>query len=124
MSVIHSLISRSLNINLKNVESTLKLLDEGGATIPFISRYRKEVTGGLDEVQIASIKELNLKYLELEKRKEYVLKSITEQERLTPELEKKLQNAGAPLNLKTFTSLLSPSGRHEQKLPANTAWSH
>ncbi len=88
MSVIHSLISRSLNINLKNVESTLKLLDEGGATIPFISRYRKEVTGGLDEVQIASIKELNLKYLELEKRKEYVLKSITEQERLTPELEK------------------------------------
>ncbi|ULB35614.1 MULTISPECIES: Tex family protein [Proteiniphilum] len=89
MSVIHSLISRSLNINLKNVESTLKLLDEG-ATIPFISRYRKEVTGGLDEVQIASIKELNLKYLELEKRKEYVLKSITEQERLTPELEKKI----------------------------------
>jgi len=89
MSVIHSLISRSLNINLKNVESTLKLLDEG-ATVPFISRYRKEVTGGLDEVQIASIKELNLKYLELEKRKEYVLKSITEQERLTPELEKKI----------------------------------
>ena len=73
MSVTTSLISKSLNLSSRNVESTIKLLNEG-ATIPFISRYRKELTGGLDEVQIANIKELNDKYLELEKRKEYILK--------------------------------------------------
>ncbi|SFL25193.1 Tex family protein [Proteiniphilum acetatigenes] len=89
MSVIHTLISKSLNIPIRNVENSIKLLEEG-ATIPFISRYRKEVTGGLDEVKIANIKELNEKYTELEKRKEYVLKSISEQEKLTPELEKKI----------------------------------
>lgn len=89
MSVIHTLIAKSLNIPIRNVENSIKLLEEG-ATIPFISRYRKEVTGGLDEVKIANIKELNEKYTELEKRKEYVLKSISEQEKLTPELEKKI----------------------------------
>lgn len=87
MSVIISLISKSLNISAKNVESTVKLLSEG-STIPFISRYRKEITGGLDEVEIGNIKEMNEKLLELEKRKEFILKSISEQERLTPELEK------------------------------------
>lgn len=89
MSIIHTLISKSLNIPIRNVENSIKLLEEG-ATIPFISRYRKEVTGGLDEVKIANIKELNEKYTELEKRKEYVLKSILEQEKLTPELEKEI----------------------------------
>ncbi|WP_298646734.1 Tex family protein [uncultured Proteiniphilum sp.] len=89
MSVIHTFISKSLNIPIRNVENSIKLLEEG-ATIPFISRYRKEVTGGLDEVKISNIKELNEKYLELEKRKEYVLKSISEQEKLTPELEKQI----------------------------------
>lgn len=87
MSVIQSLISKSLNIPLRNVENSIKLLEEG-ATIPFISRYRKEVTGGLDEVKIADIKEMNEKYRELEKRKQYVLQSISEQEKLTPALEK------------------------------------
>lgn len=85
MSTIHSLISQSLNISSRNVENCIKLLEEG-ATIPFISRYRKEVTGGLDEVKVTDIKTLNEKYLELEKRKEYVLKSIDDQEKLTPEL--------------------------------------
>ena len=89
MSVTTSLISKSLNLSSRNVESTIKLLNEG-ATIPFISRYRKELTGGLDEVQIANIKELNDKYLELEKRKEYILKSISEQEKLTDELEQNI----------------------------------
>ncbi len=87
--MISSLISKLLNISLKNVEATIGLLSEG-ATIPFISRYRKEVTGGLDEVQIAKISDLNDKYIELEKRKEFVIKTITEQEKLTPELENKI----------------------------------
>ena len=89
MSVIHTLISKSLNISLRNVENSIKLLEEG-ATIPFISRYRKEATGGLDEVKLAGIKELHEKYIELVKRKEYVLKSISEQEKLTSELEKQI----------------------------------
>ena len=87
--MISSLISKLLNISLKNVEATIGLLSEG-ATIPFISRYRKEVTGGLDEVQIAKISDLNDKYIELEKRKEFIIKTISEQEKLTTELEKKI----------------------------------
>lgn len=85
MSVIHSYISKQLNIALKSVENTVRLFEEG-ATIPFISRYRKEVTGGLDEVQIGNIKSWNEKYLELEKRKDFILKTIESQEKLTPEL--------------------------------------
>lgn len=86
MSVITSLISKSLKLPNISVDRTIKLLNDG-ATIPFISRYRKEVTGKLDEVEIANIKELNDKYIELEKRKEFILKSISEQEKLTAELE-------------------------------------
>ena len=89
MSVIHSLISQTLHIAPKSVENTVKLFEEG-ATIPFISRYRKEATGGLDEVQIADIKDLNGKLLDLAKRKEFVLQSITEQEKMTPELESRI----------------------------------
>lgn len=92
MSVIISLISKSLNLSAKNVESTVKLIDEG-ATIPFISRYRKEATGGLDEVQISKIKDLSEKFLELEKRKEFILKSISEQEKLTSDLEKQISES-------------------------------
>lgn len=89
MSVIHSLISKTLQISIKSVENTVNLLNEG-ATIPFLSRYRKEATGGLDEVQIADIKEMNDKLLELEKRKEFVRKTISDQKKLTVELEKKI----------------------------------
>jgi uncharacterized protein len=91
MSVIHSLISRTLNLPLKSVENTVKLLEEG-ATIPFISRYRKEATGGLDEVQTGDIKAWHEKYRELEKRKEFILKTISEQEKLTPELTEKINS--------------------------------
>jgi uncharacterized protein len=90
--MITQLISKSLNISLRNVENTINLLNEG-ATIPFISRYRKEATGGLDEVAIANIAEQNNKLLELQKRKEFILKTITEQEKLTPELEKKIKDS-------------------------------
>ena len=85
MSIIHALISTSLSIPLKPIENCIQLLEEE-ATIPFISRYRKEATGGLDEVQVAQVKSLHEKYKELEKRKEFILKSIAEQEKLTPEL--------------------------------------
>ncbi len=85
------MISRTLNLPLKSVENTVKLLEEG-ATIPFISRYRKEATGGLDEVQTGDIKVWHEKYRELEKRKEFILKTISEQEKLTPELTEKINS--------------------------------
>lgn len=88
---IHRLISKNLDIKESQIEKTISLLDDG-ATIPFISRYRKEVTGGLDEVQIASIKEQYDKINELLKRKDTILKSIDEQEKLTPELKSRIEN--------------------------------
>ena len=84
-----SFISHSLSLPLKSVSAVLTLLDEG-CTIPFISRYRKERTGNLDEVQITNISELNDRLKELGKRKETILKTIREQEKLTPELEEKI----------------------------------
>ncbi len=83
-------IGRGLNISEKQVAATLSLLQEG-ATIPFISRYRKEATGSLDEVQVAAIEENWKKIQELEKRREAILKSIEEQGKLTPELEEKIR---------------------------------
>ncbi len=88
---ITALIASALNIKESQIAKTVELL-ESGATIPFISRYRKEVTGGLDEVQIAAIKEQNDKLNELVKRKETILKSIDEQEKLTPELKARIEN--------------------------------
>lgn len=90
MTII-SLISSALNIRESQIGKTIELLDSG-ATIPFVSRYRKEVTGGLDEVQIAAIKEHNDKLNELIKRRETILKSIEEQEKLTPELKTRIKN--------------------------------
>ena len=91
MSIIISLISKSLQLSSRNVENTVNLLQEG-ATIPFISRYRKEATGGLDEVAIENIKTLNENFKELQKRKEFILTTIAEQGKLTPELNEKIQN--------------------------------
>ena len=87
---VTSFISHSLSLPLQSVSAVLTLLNEG-CTIPFISRYRKERTGGLDEVQITDISELYDRLKELGKRKETILKTIREQEKLTPELEAKIR---------------------------------
>ena len=84
-----SFISHSLSLPLQSISAVLTLLNEG-CTIPFISRYRKERTGNLDEVQITYISELNDRLKELGKRKETILKTIREQEKLTPELEARI----------------------------------
>ena len=92
INVFHTLIARFLQIPEGQVERTIRLLNEG-ATIPFISRYRKEVTGGLDEVQIGAIKDQLDKLTELSKRKETILATIEEQEKLTPELRKRIEES-------------------------------
>ena len=89
IKIFTRLISSELHLPEHGVENTLKLLAEG-CTIPFISRYRKERTGGLDEVQITAISNRNEQLLEIAKRKETVVKTINELEKMTPELQKRI----------------------------------
>ena len=91
MEIFNNMIASALNITERQVSNTLFLLN-GGATIPFISRYRKEATGGLDEVQIGEIKERYDKLTEIAKRKETILKTIEEQGKLTADLKKRIES--------------------------------
>ncbi|GAB3910259.1 Tex family protein [Mucilaginibacter boryungensis] len=88
----HHKIATELSITDKQVNATIALLDEG-ATVPFISRYRKELTGSLDEVQVAAIRDRVQQLRDLDKRREAILKSLTEMGKLTPELEKQINEA-------------------------------
>ena len=88
-NIFAQLIASALNLQERAVAATISLLEEG-CTIPFISRYRKERTGGLDEVQIAAISDRYEKLQEIQKRKETVIKTITDLEKMTPELEKRI----------------------------------
>lgn len=92
MSAHHHQIAAELSITDKQVNATINLLDEG-ATVPFISRYRKELTGSLDEVQVAAIRDRVQQLRDLDKRREAILKSLTEMGKLTPELEKQINSA-------------------------------
>jgi len=98
MELFHKMISGLSGISEKQISSTLHLLGEG-ATIPFISRYRKEATGGLNEVQIEQIKEQHDKLCDIAKRKETILGTITEQGKLTAELEKRINDTWNPTEL-------------------------
>lgn len=90
MEIFNPMISNALQIAERRVANTLELL-AGGATIPFISRYRKEATGGLDEVQIEQIKQMHERLSEVAKRKETILNTIEEQGKLTPELRQRIE---------------------------------
>mgnify|MGYP000484242313 CR=1 FL=1 len=98
------MVAATLSIAERQVARTLDLL-EGGATIPFISRYRKEMTGGLDEVQIGEIKRVYDKLVETGKRKETILASIEAQDKLTDELKRRL--VGTLRNWKTSICLIN-----------------
>ena len=84
MSEVNLILSKTLSIPIQQVNSTIKLLEEK-ATVPFISRYRKEMTGGLDEVQIENIQIAFLKLKDLEKRKKTILETISDQGNLSQE---------------------------------------
>jgi uncharacterized protein len=92
------IIARSTGLDSRNINNVLQLFDEG-ATIPFISRYRKEMSGSMDEVQIADIKDLCDKLKDLDKRRETILKTIEEQGKLTPELKLKIEKADTIIEL-------------------------
>ncbi|MCE9526541.1 MAG: helix-hairpin-helix domain-containing protein, partial [Planctomycetales bacterium] len=91
-------VARDLNLPAPSVERTVALLDEGN-TVPFITRYRKDQTGGLDEEQIRSIQWVVTKLRQLADRKQTILKSIESQGKLTPELANQIQNATTPKRL-------------------------
>lgn len=110
MNLFTKRISDLLNINIKYVDNTLELLDSG-CTIPFISRYRKERTGGLDEVQITQICELNERMKETAKRKETIIKTISEQGKLTPGLEKRINECWEPEVLEDIYMPYKPKRR-------------
>ncbi len=107
---ITDLIAQQLQVKTVQVTNTILLLNEG-ATVPFISRYRKERTGSLDEVQVLQIKELNEKFSELEKRKETILKTIEEQEQLTPELKARIEDCFDPVELEDIYLPYKPKRR-------------
>src|SRR6185437_7608763 len=89
---INTSIATELKVSVQQVSVAIELLD-GGATVPFISRYRKEVTGGLSDTQLRNLEE-RLYYLrELNDRRDTILKSITEQNKLTPELQQRILEA-------------------------------
>ena len=87
-----------LGLNLRSVTATIELLN-GGATVPFIARYRKEATNQLDEVQIGQIKDTYQKLIDLDKRRDAILKTIEEQGKLTPDLRQKLETADSLTDL-------------------------
>ena len=97
-------LSEKLQLSERSIQNTIELLDEG-CTIPFIARYRKERTGSLDEVQIASISEMADKWREMEKRKDTIRKTITEQGKMTPELEKRIAECD---NMETLEDIYLP----------------
>lgn len=103
-------IAAELNLSEHQVKSTISLL-EGGATIPFISRYRKEMTGSLDEVQVAEIKNRYAKLLEIDKRREAILKSIEEQGKLTDELKQRIEKAQSITELEDIYLPYKPKKR-------------
>ncbi len=103
-------IAEQLNLGPRQVEKTIELLEQG-ATIPFIARYRKEVTGSLNEVQITAIRDLLVKLKELDKRREAILASINEQGKLTPELEQQILAAANMTELEDLYLPYKPKRR-------------
>ena len=91
-TVHDNLLAKELGVAVKQVSATVELLD-GGATVPFLARYRKEVTGGLDEVVITSIRDRVAQLRELDKRRTAILASLEEQGNLTDNLKKEVESA-------------------------------
>jgi uncharacterized protein len=112
---IAKIIASELNVQIQQVDAAIQLLD-GGDTVPFISRYRKEATGGLSDTQLRDL-EVRLQYLrELEDRRQTILKSISEQEKLTPELQKMIIDADNKATLEDLYLPYKPKRRTKAQI--------
>ena len=109
------IIAARLSISRRSTENTLQLLEEG-CTIPFISRYRKERTGNMDEVQIAAISEANDKLKDIDKRKETVVKTITEQGKMTDELQRRIEDCWDANELEDIYMPFKPKRRTKAQM--------
>lgn len=118
MTLFNKIISNELNIAIAQISHTVKLLQEG-ASIPFISRYRKEATGGLDEVQIEKITKKHEELTEIEKRKTSILSTIEEQGALTPELKKRIENTWELNTLEDIYLPYKPKRRTRAEIARN-----
>ena len=108
-------IATELAVRENQIETAVQLLDEG-ATVPFIARYRKEATGGLDDIQLRFLEE-RVRYLrELEERRAAILKSITEQDKLTPALEKEISGADTKTRLEDLYLPYKPKRRTKAQI--------
>ncbi len=115
MTNIINRIAEEIQVQAKQVSAAVALLDEG-ATVPFISRYRKEVTGGMDDTQLRTLED-RLRYLrELEERRDVILKSIQEQEKLSPELEQKIRTAETKTILEDLYLPFKPKRRTKAQI--------
>ena len=108
--VLINIIAKEYNLAPDKVKNTVELLN-GGATVPFISRYRKEMTGSMDEVVIGNIKDMYERLLALMQRKDTVLATIEEQGKLTPELKKRIEGCFDPVELEDIYLPYRPKRR-------------
>lgn len=109
------IIAKNIQISIRSVENTLTLLNEG-CTIPFISRYRKERTGNLDEVQITAISDANDKLKEISKRKDTIIKTISEQGKMTDELQSKIEHCWDANELEDIYMPFKPKRRTKAQI--------
>lgn len=114
MDIFPQLISKLTNIAEQSVKATIALLDEG-CTIPFISRYRKERTGNLNEIQIAQIADQYERLKEIQKRKDTIIKSISDQDKLTPELEKRIKSVWNLTELEDIYASFQAQASHPRR---------
>lgn len=115
MDIIIQRIAQELAVKPQQVAATIQLLDEG-ATVPFIARYRKEVTGGLDDTQLRALHERLFYLRELEERRTTILKSIAEQDKLTPELEQAIKEADTKTRLEDLYLPYKPKRRTKAQI--------
>ena len=115
MSVMFNQIADEIGANPAQVAAAVALLDEG-ATVPFISRYRKEVTGGLDDTQLRKLQERLVYLREMDERRNAILKSIIEQEKMTPALEQQIRNAVTKTELEDLYLPYKPKRRTKAQI--------
>ena len=112
---IESRIAAELSVRPAQVAATVALIDEG-ATVPFIARYRKEATGGLDDTQLRTLSERLVYLRELEERRAVILKSIEEQKKLTPELKASIETADSKQRLEDLYLPYKPKRRTKAQI--------
>lgn len=122
-NTINQMIATELNVRQEQVTAAITLLDDGN-TVPFVARYRKEVTGGLDDTQLRNL-ESRLGYLrELEDRRQVIIKSITEQGKLTAELEAAIKDADSKTRLEDLYLPYKPKRRTKGQIAIEAVLSH